>query len=76
MLGQPDNLLDKVFFVFAFLVMALVAANPNNFVKGVTLGRLTGPDVSPGLLRATQIIAGVAALSIAISFLVGLFVSH
>lgn len=70
--NQPDGIIDKVFFLIAFAVMAFVAIKPDSFIKGITLGRSSSTDVSYAVLRTTQVIAGVAAISIAISLVVGL----
>ncbi|MFS2109969.1 hypothetical protein ACCC88_09800 [Sphingomonas sp. Sphisp140] len=61
---------DNVFFFIAFLIMALVAIKPDSFIRGITLGRSGSRDVSQPILRVTRVIAGIAAVSIAISLIV------
>ena len=68
-----EALLDKVFFLIAFIMFVFVAAKPESFIRGITLGRSSGADVSHVLLRTTQAIAGFAALAIAVWLVVGLF---
>lgn len=70
---QSGGIIDKIFFLIAFLVLAFVAVKPAFFIRSVTLGRSSSADVSDRMLRVTQVIAGIAALSIAISFIVDLF---
>ena len=68
-----EALLDKVFFLIAFILFIFVAAKPESFIRGITLGRSSGADVSHVMMRTTQIIAGFAALAIAVWFIVSLF---
>ena len=68
-----EALLDKLFFLIAFIMFVFVAAKPEGFIRRITLGRSSGAEVSHVMLRTTQIIAGFAALAIAIWFIVGLF---
>ena len=63
---------DNVFFFIAFLIMTLVAIKPDSFIRGITLGRSGSDDVSQPVLRVTRVIAGIAAVSIAISLIVNL----
>ena len=75
MSDEYGGIIDKVFFLIAFLVMAFVAVKPDSFIRGLTLGRSSSADVSHYALRVTQIVAGLGALSIAISFIIGIFKS-
>ncbi len=70
MAGQSSGIIDKLFFIMAFVVMAFVALNPDSFIRAITLGRSNGGDVSYFMLRMTQIIAGIAAVSIAVSLII------
>ena len=66
MSGPSEDFLDKVFFFVALLLMVFVATNPNAFIKTITFGRSSAADVSHGFMRLTQIVAGIAAVSIAV----------
>jgi hypothetical protein len=71
--NQLGSTIDKLFPLVAFLVMAFVALKPSGFIRAITFGRSSRADVSGRMLRITQIIAGLAALSIAVSFIPALF---
>lgn len=72
---MPDSseaLLDKVFFLIGFMVFVFIAAKPESFIRGITLGRSSGADVSQVMLRSTRTVCGFAALAIAVWLIVGL----
>ncbi len=70
MANPYESQLDKVFFLFGIVIMTWVAASPNSFIRGITLGRSNSADVSPKMLKTTQAIAGFAALAGVVSFVI------
>jgi hypothetical protein len=73
MFNAYPNLMDRIWFGLGFIIMVWVAANPDSFIRAITFGRSTSADVSQVILRTTRWIAGLAALAVAITFVVSQF---
>ena len=73
MIDQSGGIIDRIFFLISFVVLAFVALKPDSFIRGITLGRSSSANVSYAVMRVTQVIAGLGALSIAISFIASFF---
>jgi hypothetical protein len=70
MIDHSGGIIDWAFFLTAFVVLAFVALKPDSFIRGITLGRASSSNVACTVMRVTQVIAGLGALSIAIFIIV------
>lgn len=62
-MNSTDSLFDKMFFLAGFVMIAIVAINPDWVIRGLTLGRVTSRDVNMAPWRKLQIVAGIGAVS-------------
>ena len=74
MLDLSNNLPDKLFFLFCFVFMLIVAITPTGLLKLMSFGQSSMGDVSKSLVKIVQIIAAVSSVIAVVTFVVSFFV--